>query len=279
MGKHEDILIKKASGKEEYFSFQKLRNSLMNSNATYDEAEAIVQTLKNEIYKGISTNKIYSMAFRMLKQQNSHNASRYYLKQGMMELGPSGFAFEKYIAALFNAQGYHAQNGVFLKGHCVTHEIDVYCRKGDETMLMECKYKNQGGLTVDVKVPLYINSRFQDVLENKQNNISPEHFKGWIVTNARFTDDASTYGTCRNINLLGWDYPVNHSLKDLIDQIGLYPLTCLTTITQEEKQQFLEKGIVLVKDLCNNEKIIQKIIKNTNRIKEIIYEGHQLCDR
>ena len=88
---HRHIKVKKASGKMETFSESKLRNSLIRSNATYEEANSIIDQLQSEIVNGISTNKIYSLAFRLLKKQNSHNASRYNLKNGMMELGPSGY--------------------------------------------------------------------------------------------------------------------------------------------------------------------------------------------
>lgn len=277
MGNHEDILIKKASGKDEYFSFQKLRNSLLHSNASLDQAEQIVQTLKNQIHQGISTKKIYSMAYRMLKKQSSQNASRYYLKQGIMELGPSGFPFEKFIGELFKHEGYSTEVGIILQGKCVTHEIDVLCQKENTLMMMECKYKNQGGLSVDVKVPLYIHSRFEDIKEHKNTTKNFTDIKGWIVTNSRFTDDALTYGNCRGLHLLGWDYPHSRSLKEIIDDSGLYPLTCLSSLTQEEKKALLEKGLVLVREICKNEKLLHKIGITPNRIKAIISESNELC--
>ena len=66
---------------------------------------------------------------------------------------------------------------------------------------MECKYKNQGGVSVDVKVPLYINSRFDDVLDNRSQLGHFSKFQGWIVTNARFTDDAKAYGNETHVGL------------------------------------------------------------------------------
>ena len=83
-----------------------------------------------------------------------------------MELGPSGFPFEKFISKLFEVQKYSVQTGQFVKGKCVTHEIDVIARKENEIVLAECKYRNTQGITVDVKTPLYIHSRFEDVLAN-----------------------------------------------------------------------------------------------------------------
>lgn len=267
-----EITIRKASGKEEYFSFQKLRNSLLRSHASHDEAEGILNILKSKIYDGISTKKIYSEAFRLLKRQSPHFASRYALKKGIMELGPSGFPFEKFIGELFKYEGYKTEVGKILQGRCVTHEIDVICKKDDLIMLIECKYKNQASVSVDVKVPLYIHSRFQDLLENNLLAKPTTNFKGWIVTNSRFTDDALTYGNCRNIQLLGWDYPFKNSLKNRIDESCLYPVTCLSTITINEKKWFLEKGIVLVSEICANEQILLKAGINEKRFNTVLNE-------
>jgi len=275
---HRNIKVKKASGKMETFSENKLRNSLIRSNATYEEANSVIDQLQSEIVNGISTNKIYSLAFRLLKKQNSHNASRYNLKNGMMELGPSGYPFEKFIAALFSAQGYTTETGLILQGKCITHEIDVKARKGKELMLMECKYKNQGGLSVDVKVPLYIHSRFEDILQNNSELGDYKNFKGWIVTNSRFTDDAKAYGNCKNMHLLSWDYPAKFALKDLIDETGLYPVTCLSSLLDDEKKSLLDENIILAKDLSFNRKVLIRIGITEKRIDEILKEVKNLCE-
>jgi hypothetical protein len=275
---HRNIKVKKASGKMETFSENKLRNSLIRSNATYEEANSVIDQLQSEIVNGISTNKIYSLAFRLLKKQNSHNASRYNLKNGMMELGPSGYPFEKFIAALFSAQGYTTETGLILQGKCITHEIDVKARKGKELMLMECKYKNQGGISVDVKVPLYIHSRFEDILQNNSELGDYKNFKGWIVTNSRFTDDAKAYGNCKNMHLLSWDYPAKFALKDLIDETGLYPVTCLSSLLDDEKKSLLDENIILAKDLSFNRKVLIRIGITEKRIDEILKEVKNLCE-
>ena len=277
MFQNEKITVKKASGEEELFSFHKLRNSLIKAKATIEEADRIVNVLQNKIYQGISTKKIYSMAFRILKKNAPHIASRYNLKRGLMELGPSGFPFERYISELFKIDGYKTEVGMILNGKCVSHEIDIICKKETTFMLMECKYKNIAGVSIDVKIPLYINSRFQDLLDNNLLQKPFTNFKGWIVTNSRFTDDALAFGKCKNIEMLGWDHPFNNSLKEIIDKTGLYPLTCLTTLSDEEKKWLLEKEIILAKDIENHQKLLTKAGINSTRIKTIIDESTKLC--
>ncbi len=276
--KHEktNIIVTKASGQNEPFSILKLRNSLSGAKATKDEIDSIVEILLPKLYRGISTQKIYSEAFRLLRHHSKNHAARYYLKRGIMELGPSGFPFEKFIAELFKQQGYKVEVGKILQGNCVSHEIDLVAVKETQLNLMECKYRNQPGVAVDVKTPLYIKARFDDVLENKFLPYNEKEFKGWVITNAKFTSDAVKYGNCKAMQLLSWDYPVNNSLKDWVDRSGLYPLTCLTSLTRHEKVWLLAKGYILVKEIYNNRQLLLKAGVKEIRIKAVTDEGTKL---
>jgi hypothetical protein len=272
------IVVTKASGTTEPFSIKKLRTSLERAKATSEEINSIIETLLPKLYQGISTKKIYSEAFRLLRNQSKPNAARYYLKRGIMELGPSGFPFENFVGELFKHQGYVVQVGRILQGKCVSHEIDVIGEKENQMILMECKYRNQPGITVDVKTPLYIQSRFEDVLANGLLKDKESMFAGWITTNAKFTSDALDYGNCKGLNMLSWDYPHNKALKDMIDNSGLYPLTCLTSLTRHEKQWLLAKNYVLVRDIYNNKNLLLQAGVKETRLKSVIDESIKLCE-
>ena len=271
-----NIAVTKASGNIESFSVVKLKNSLARAKATTGEIDAVIETLLPTLYQGISTQKIYSEAFRLLKQHSKHHAARYYLKRGMMELGPSGFPFEIFISELFKHKGYSVQVGKILQGQCITHEVDLIAEKENEIHLMECKYKNQAGIAVDVKTPLYIHSRFEDVLANKLLSYKQRTFTGWVITNSKFTSDAIAYGSCKGMRLLGWDYPLDNSLKDWIERSGLYPLTCLTSLKRSEMEWLLSKGYVLVKDVYHNQQLLLKAGVKELRIKAVMEEGVKL---
>ncbi len=269
------IHVTKSTGEQEEFSIEKLKNSLARAKANPKEIDNILLEVVPKLYEGISTQKIYAHAFKLLRQNSRSNAARYYLKKGIMDLGPSGFPFEKFIAALFHNQGFTVGTGKIMQGTCVTHEIDVFAEKGNDIFLMECKYQNNPEIGVDVKVPLYINSRFDDILST---GIFPkEKFTGWIVTNSRFTKDALQFGACKNIKMLSWSWPKNNALKDLIDNTGLFPVTCLTGLTKLEKNMLLEKNIVLVKDLLAHSNILTEIGVKGNRYHKILEEGNALC--
>ncbi len=271
-----EILVQKASGITEPFSIEKLRYSLSKSKASQEEVNSIIDALLPRLYQGISTNKIYSEAFRLLRSRSKSHAARYYLKKGIMELGPSGYPFEKFIGEIFKHQGYTVEVGIILEGKCVSHEVDVVGKKENELILVECKYHNQAGISVDVKTPLYIHSRFEDILANGALKKKGAVFTGWIATNSKFTSDAIDYGNCKNLKLLSWNYPTHKSLRDIIDKLRLYPLTCLTSLTRQEKQWLLAKNYVLVKDVYNDSKLLKSAGVSEPRLKAVLEEGEKI---
>jgi hypothetical protein len=274
------INITKASGHKAPFNEGKLKQSLLRSGANSELADEIVSEVMEMSVEGISTRKIYKTALRLLRNTSRPMAARYNLKRAIMELGPSGFPFEQFVGVLLNQQGYRTQVGVIVKGHCVNHEVDVIAEKDNHHFMIECKFHNRQGYICDVKIPLYIQSRFLDV-ENTWKKIdghAEKFHQGWVVTNTRFSEDAAQYGRCMNMNLVGWDYPRNNGLKDWIDSSGLHPVTCLTTLTHREKQELLDKKIVLCKTLHHNYSLLQSIGVNPPRLQKVMYECAALCE-
>ena len=119
------------------------------------------------MYEGISTKEIYKMAFSLLKKRANSHAARYNLREAIRLLGPAGFFFEKYIARLFDAENYKTITNLTLQGKCVSHEIDVLVKKNETIAMVECKYHVGRDAASDVKVPMYILSRFNDLKERK----------------------------------------------------------------------------------------------------------------
>lgn len=83
--------------------------------------------------------------------------------------------------------------------------------------------------------------------------------QGWIITNTRFSADAVRYGICQHLNLISWDFPERGNLRDQIDALGLYPITCLTLLSKDEKLKLLDKSIILCRDLGQNRKMLDEI--------------------
>ena len=271
--------IVKHSGDIVAFSPDKLRRSLTKSGASASVVDEIMKKIQNEIYEGISTKKIYKMAFALLKKRANSHAARYNLREAIRLLGPAGFFFEKYIARLFASEGNETVTNLTLLGKCVSHEVDVVFKKNDLVAMVECKFHMGREAASDVKIPMYILSRFNDLKERKHPIFTEKDMISacWIVTNNRFTSDAIDFAKCTGMNLLSWDYPHNDNLKTKNDTNGLYPITCLTTLTIVEKDKLLNLDIILVRELANSAEVLDKIGLSPNRIKNVLREASELC--
>lgn len=274
------IDIIKASGDKVKFSMAKLKASLRRIGADEQTVNQIVDNVRDELYQGISTKEIYNRAFALLKKKKSYLASKYKLKKAIYELGPTGFPFEHFISAILKYSGYKTEVGTILQGQCVTHEIDVMAHKNNKTSVIECKFHNEEGLKCNVKVPLYINSRYNDVKAfwNRNSKNRNTLTKGWVVTNTRFTDAAIQYGNCVNLYLLSWDYPKNDGLKERIDRLGLYPITVSTLLTNREKQFLLSRDVVLCRQLIGDAFYLDHLGVSEIRKEKILKEIKMLCN-
>ena len=271
------IKVKKSSGEKVTFSLDKLKSSLRHSGASDKDVQYILNVVRDELYQGISTREIYNRAYALLKKKKSIFASKYKLKKAIYELGPTGFPFERFIGQLMHYSGYACDVGVIVSGKCVHHEVDVVAQKAKQTFYIECKFHNEEGLNCNVKIPLYINSRYRDIVD-KQMNGDHTHTEGWVVTNTRFTSDAVTYGTCAGLKLLSWDYPEGNGLKDRIDRLGLYPITVSTLLTKREKNFLLGRDVVLCKQLLNDRFYLDHLGISDTRRSRILNEIALLCN-
>ena len=273
------IDIIKSSGEKVKFSLDKLKLSLKRIGTDNETVNQIIDTVKDELYQGISTKEIYNRAFSMLKKKKSYLASKYKLKKAIYELGPTGFPFENFISAILKYSGYKTEVNRVLHGQCVKHEIDVLAHKNNETTIVECKFHNEQGLNCNVKIPLYINSRYNDVKEywNSNPKNGTKLTNGWVVTNTRFTEDALQYGKCANLYLLSWDYPKDNGLKDRIDRLGLYPITVSTLLTNREKQFLLSRDVVLCRELVGDAFYLDHLGISETRKARILKEIKMLC--
>ena len=275
---NDSIKIKKRNGDLAPFDEEKLRRALIRSGAKPRDLEEALEAVQGVLYDGIDTHKIYQTAYNSLKKRSHHSAGRYRLKKAMMDLGPSGYPFEKFVGKLLESQGYQSSVNVIVQGACVSHEVDVVALKGNEQLMVECKYHTDVSIKSDVKVALYIHSRFQDVSKAwaADSEDMEMKYQGMIVTNTRFSTDATQYAECVGLKLISWDYPRSGSLKDWIDQSGYHPITSLGLLTKNEKVRLLEKGLVLCRDVNRQRDLLEEVVLNKNKIPRILAEAHAL---
>ncbi len=248
---HRSLTVRKASGDVEPFSENKLRSSLQRAGASAAMTERVVRELHNILENEVHTHKLYSAAHAVLNADDGAAAASYSLKHAITELGPTGFPFERFVAAVLDAHGWETDVSVTLEG-TVNHEIDVVATKGDRRALVECKYRGKGR-KCNVKVALYIAARARDLL----GELGDPNNEFWLVTNTRFTADAIRYGESVGLRLIAWDHPAKNNVRQLISTSGLHPLTCLTSLTKDQKRALLDKGIVLCRDLVEQDTALQ----------------------
>jgi hypothetical protein len=276
------IIITKASGEKVVFSEEHLKVSLMHSGANDDEIAEITEKIKAKLYDGMATKAIYKLAAKLLKKSRTGSAAKYKLKQSLMELGPSGYPFEKFVGELLKKLDYKTSVQLILEGVCISHEVDVLAEKANEVNIIECKFRNRAGYKIDVKSPLYVQSRFKDIEAKFLETEGPSNkkvYKGWLITNTRFSLDALKYGQCVGLNLMSWDQPKNHGLKELIDQAGLHPITSLTSLSKKEKQVLLNKNIVLCREILASEDSLNSLGMSSRKRKKILEECRMVCDK
>lgn len=273
-----NIEVVKYSGQKAKFSIEKLKNSLHKSGAEESLVNEISSQVRDELYQGISTKEIYNRAYALLKKKKNTYASKYKLKKAIYELGPTGFPFEKFIGAVLFYSGYEVKTGQIFQGKCVTHEVDVVAKKNGQYIVAECKFHSEEGRNCDVKIPLYVHSRYHDILNfYSESNNSKKPNEGWLITNTRFTEDALNYGNCSGLHLLSWDFPKDNGIKDRIDHLGLYPVTVSTLLTQREKQFLLSRDVVLCKQLINDSFYLDHLGISEKRKTRIFDEIKLLC--
>ncbi len=273
-----EIIVLKNTGEKVPFDAGKLKHALLRSGASDYEADLVEQEVIGQLYNGIHTKKIYQIAYNLLKRKSKRTAGRYRLKQAMLELGPSGYPFEKFMGRLFENRGYHAKVGQVIQGKCVTHEIDVIANNGQEQIMVECKYHSSVNQKSDVKVPLYIRSRFLDVkaVWEQKEELKGLNLVGMVATNTRFTEDAKDFANCMGLRIISWDYPAKNSLRDWIDDSGYYPVTALQSLRKKDKQLLLENNLVLCRELESNQESLKNLGFSPATIRKILVEASKL---
>ncbi len=266
------IFVIKANGKKEPYSEDKLRHSIQRAGIPKEMQDKVVAHVQSKLVDNISTKDVYSHIVEFLDTSEKPFAkTRYRLKQAIMDLGPTGYPFEDYIADLLGTQGYKTKVRQIVPGNCITHEIDIVAEIDNTKAMIEAKFHNVSGLKTKVHVAMYTKARFDDV--QRKNNFT----QAWLVTNTKITEDAVEYANCNNIKIISWKYPENEGLRDLIERSGHAPITVLTGLSTAQKQELLAKDIVVCKQICENPMVLDLLDLSPEKKKQINEESAFAC--
>lgn len=271
-------IIVKADGSSEIFDPERLAMSLVRSGAGDFAAKRIAGTIADTVASGTSSKKIYARAFALLRKEARPIAARYALRSAMLDLGPSGHPFEDFVSHLYRAEGWQVETRKIISGKCVPHEIDLYAshKEQNEFLAAELKYHNDPGYKTDLKVALYVKSRFDDIFACNASERSCPIDRGLLVTNTKFTSEAIAYAECSGIELLGWGYPADNSLFMRMSRSKVYPITTLTGLSRAEKRLLIENGIIAVDEIINNRAALDSLHLSSERVGELFAEADGL---
>lgn len=271
-------IISKADGSKEVFDPVRLIASLERAGAGHHTAARIAETITSTITPGISSKEIYAKAFTLLRKEERPVAARYALRRALLEFGPSGHPFEDFVSHLFRAEGWQVETRKIIQGKCVSHEIDFYASHPEENTYIaaELKYHNDPGYKTDLKVALYVKSRFDDIFNCEPKVRTCPIDRGLLVTNTKFTSEAVAYAECAGVELLGWGYPTHDNLFLRMSRAKVYPITTLGGLTRTEKRLLVERGVVAVDEILADRRLLDVLRLPVARVGEVLAEAEGL---
>lgn len=269
------VNVLKATGEIEPFDDEKVITSIKRAGVPRDLHDNVLSHIKEKIYDNIPTHVVYQRVSDYLgNSPYPYTKAKYSLKQAIMAMGPTGHPFEEFIAAVLQSEGYKTTVGSIVAGNCITHEIDVIAEKQEKDkvkrLMVEAKFHNMPGTRTDVHVALYTKARFEDTkAANQFTEVA-------LVTNTKVTLDVINYGLCAGMKILSWSYPKEQSLRDLVENANLMPITALTTISREKQRILLENHVVLCKDLIAKKNLLSQLTLNHEQTDKVLSEASLL---
>ncbi len=277
------IFVKKNSGELELYNPRKVERSCIKAGASKEEAEEIIKEIEKILYDGITTKEIYNEVLRLLSEKNAVAGVKYRLKEAIMNLGPEGFAFETFFSKILNNLGYKTILRAFVKGLCVTHEIDIiaekYANNQIERVMVECKYHNLTGIYTGLKETLYTYARFLDLKDGWKKGLCEKFNEAWLVTNTKFSEEAKEYAKCKEMKIIGWNYPPNQGLETLIENNKrLYPITILSNVKKIDLKKFSSANLIVINDVLEKscEELADEVEISLEEALEIKREAEKL---
>jgi hypothetical protein len=238
-------VVRKKSRLEEYFSERKYKASLKKSGLPWGKCSEIFNEVVPKLNDYFSTAELHNKTYRAILKRSQVFAANYDIKRAIYNLGPTGFPFEKLCGEMLKAKGYKVRVSVLKKGKLVKHEVDVIAEREDNSIYCECKFHNKKVRKNDIKIPLYVNSRYLDLKEANPG----ETFQYAIISNTEFTTDAIKYSEGEGLLLFSMNYPKQNSFIDLIRRYKVYPITVLKSLKSRTKKQLIKSGVIVIKQV------------------------------
>jgi len=277
-----EVEIIKSNGERQAFSRRKVYRSVKRSGGPTGLAQEIADRVQKEVRPGWTTLQISQRVRELLQERRPSSSIKFNLFWAMTQLGPTGFPFERYIARVFQIQGFKTFTDQWIQGKCVRHQVDFLAENDQNFYLGECKYHNLRGRKTSVDIVLRYFARFGDLIQGPRSASARKKKKKVrtiLVTNTRFTSEAIRYGRCVGQELLGWNYPPRRGLERIIDKHKIYPITILPSFKGRRTIEiFAQEGLILAEDVLTQKKRLEKLALPSRFLSNLKREARQLFE-
>lgn len=272
------VYVTKADGSKQLFEKQKVINTCLRMHASPQQANMVANKIEKKIYEGIPTKQILNMIFKYLKEYRPEIGHQIDLREAISLLRPKP-DFEQFVALLLKEHGYKVITNQIIPGKCVEHEIDIVASKDDEIAYVEIKHHFQHHTFTSLGVFLEARATFEDLVEGYNAGKHKITFsRALVVCNTKISEHARMYAYCRNIDHIGWKYPREHGLEQMITEKKFYPITFLKTLDKGSEERLGNIGIVTLKQLveCDMSELSRKTDIPEDRLQNLISKAKEI---
>ncbi len=268
------VFVTKAGGFRQPFDREKVVQTCLRMGATREVALEVAQQVEKRLYDGITTGEILKIIFALIRKHKPAVKHIFDLKYGISLMEPKP-EFEAFVRVVLLHSGFEVKPNTILKGLCGEHEVDAIAVKDGLTYIVEAKHHSSYHALTGLDESRIARAIIEDVTEGYREGTTPLKVdRAMIVTNTRYSEHAIAYGGCRNILQVGWVSPKDFGLRDIIEKHKLYPLSCLRTLNPEARQRLVYAGIVLIKQLLEQDRhYLEKRIGLTQKTVFAILEN------
>ncbi len=243
------VYLTKADGSKQLFHIDKVVRTCLRMGASSQLAFQIAQKVENRVYDGMPTKTVLQLIFRFMRKHKPSVGYLFDLRKGLSQMG-SKPEFEVFVRVLLEHHGFEVESNKILKGRCVEHEVDAIAKKDGVTYFVEAKHHLSYHAFTGLDESRIARAILEDVSEGyAMGTINFKIDKAMIVTNTRYSEHAIKYGQCRDITQIGWNYPANEGLENMIEEKSLHPLSCLRGLRNEDRLKLAESGFVLIRQI------------------------------
>jgi len=243
--------VRKADGSLQDFDKEKVIRTCLRMGASQEQAKWVADEVEKRIYENIPTKRILQLIFKYLGKLRPKLKYQRDLREAISLLKPKP-DFELFIAKILEEYGYKIERNLIIPGKCVEHEVDVVAKKGKETLLIEIKHHFNHHTYTGLRVFLEAWAAYEDIKDGfKEGKHNLNFTRLLVISNTKISAHGKRFSECKGISYIGWRYPEEEGLENLIEAKKLYPISLIKGLNEKERDSLVNAGIVLIKQVAS----------------------------